>query len=191
MAEENKKMETCSVCGAEIAKNAKVCPKCGNKIKRSKKGIIAIIAIIIIIVAIANSGDKSNNTDKKANTTVSSKTTETAKTEEKVIEYTTYDVSQLVNDLENNALKAENKYNNQYVELTGKLTSIDSSGAYICISPTNDTFTFIDVQCYIKNDEQKQKVAELNNGAIITVKGKIKSVGEVLGYSMDLDEIAN
>ena len=185
MAEGNKKMTTCSVCGAEIAKNAKVCPKCGNKNKKSKKWIIAIIAIFIIIIAITNSGNK------KTDTKDTSVTTENSKAEEKVIEYTAYDVSELINDLENNALKAENKYNNQYVELTGKLANIDSDGKYISLNPSNNEFTLINVLCYIKNDEQKQKVTELNKGDIITVRGKIKSVGEVMGYSLDIDEIVN
>ena len=50
-------------------------------------------------------------------------------------------------------------------------------------------FTIQDVQCYIKNDEQKAQVANLSKGDVITVKGKIKSIGELMGYSLDIDSI--
>ena len=33
-------------------------------------------------------------------------------------------------------------------------------------------------------------IAELSKGDKITVKGKVKDVGEVMGYSVDIDEIS-
>lgn len=174
-----KKMIKCAVCGQDIAKNAKVCPSCGGKIKKpfyKKAWFYVLIGIIVVIVA-ASSGN-SNSTDSPATST-----------EEKEIEYTVYEVSELVDDLENNALNAEEKYNGQYVEITGKLSVIDSSGDYISLNPTDNDFSFTNVQCYIKNDEQKSKIVSLSKGDLVTVKGKIKSVGEVLGYSLDIDSI--
>jgi aspartyl/asparaginyl-tRNA synthetase len=94
-----------------------------------------------------------------------------------------------MDDLDKNALKAEKKYNDQYVELTGKLSNIDSSGKYISLNPSDDRFTIIGVMCYIKNDTQSDKVMEMEKGQSVTLKGKIKSVGEVMGYSLDIDEI--
>ena len=43
------------------------------------------------------------------------------------------------------------------------------------------------IQCYIKNDEQKKAVSEMNVGQDIIVRGKCTDVGEVLGYSLDID----
>ena len=48
---------------------------------------------------------------------------------------------------------------------------------------------YFSLPCNIKNDEQKAKVAELSTGDIITVKGKIVSIGEVMGYTLDIDGI--
>lgn len=62
-------------------------------------------------------------------------------------------------------------------------------------SRTRTTFTadgdfeIIGVQCNIKNDEQKSKAASLTKGDKVTLKGKCTDVGEVLGYSFDIDEI--
>lgn len=100
-----------------------------------------------------------------------------------------YDVAELMDDLDANALKASEKYKNQYVELSGKLNVIDSSGAYISIVPTNREFAMIGVQCYIQSEEQKSAVMELSTGDILTVKGKITDVGEVMGYSLKIDEV--
>lgn len=174
------KTTTCGTCGKEIAKNAKTCPHCGGKNKKagSKKLLFAIIAIIIIIIAVANSGDDN-----------APQTPSQTNAPQKQIEYVAYDVSELVDDLESNALKAEEKYGDQYVEITGRLSNIDSDGKYISLEPTNSGFTLTNVQCFIKTDDQKSQVAEMNKGDVITVKGKIKSVGELLGYSLDIDSI--
>lgn len=44
--------------------------------------------------------------------------------------------------------------------------------------------------CNITSDEQLDKVMELNDNDTITVRGKITSVGEVMGYAMDIDSIS-
>lgn len=45
------KMTTCKVCGAEIASNAKTCPKCGAKNKKPifKKWWFWVLIVIVII----------------------------------------------------------------------------------------------------------------------------------------------
>ena len=32
-------MKECKECGAEVSSNAKVCPKCGYKLKKRRKGL--------------------------------------------------------------------------------------------------------------------------------------------------------
>lgn len=91
--------------------------------------------------------------------------------------------------LGNNALKASEQYEGQYMEVTGRLAVIDSDGKYIALYPQNNDFSIIGVQCYIKNEAQRTAVMELSVGDTVTVKGKITGVGEVLGYSLDIDEI--
>lgn len=58
------KLIKCKVCGENIAKDAKICPKCGAKIKKSKGFLIgAVIFFIIIIIAVSSN----NNEPKKIN----------------------------------------------------------------------------------------------------------------------------
>ena len=43
--------------------------------------------------------------------------------------------------------------------------------------------------CYIKSDEQLDKIKELSTGDDVTVGGKVTNVGEIMGYSIDIDYI--
>ena len=179
------KMVTCKHCGAEIAASAKTCPKCGGKNKKPfyKNPLLITLVIIVIIIAAATSGgDKGSGETSGGNTTAESKKPE--------ITYTAYDVSELMNDLDANALKAADKYKGQYVELTGKLSVIDSSGKYISIFPDDGSIRVVGVQCSLKSDEQTKTIMDCTIGDTLIVKGKITDVGEVMGYTLNIDEVS-
>lgn len=177
------KMTTCKHCGQEIAASAKVCPQCGGKNKPPiyKRWWFIAIIVIIVLAAIGGSGSSTSST-------ATSKTAVSSSSSEAAIEYTAYTVTELSEDLDSNALKAADKYKGQYVELTGRLSVIDSNGKYISIVDSTDEWAITGVQCYIKNDEQKQVVMDMSIGDEIVVKGKITDVGEVLGYFLDMTE---
>lgn len=112
---------------------------------------------------------------------------ETEKQEEE-INYIICDVDEMVDALESNAMKAESQYKGQYLEVTGKLNVIDSSGKYIGVYPINNEFCLTGVNCDIDGEEQKNYVMELSKGDTITLRIKCTSVGEVMGYSGDIIE---
>ena len=101
------------------------------------------------------------------------------------------EVTTLLDELKNNAMKAQSNFEGQYVELEGFLGTIDSNGRYIGLEadPENYDYLFNSVHCNIKTDEQKNAILELNKGDAILVRGKIVDVGEVLGYRLDIDSI--
>ncbi len=88
-------------------------------------------------------------------------------------------------------MKAKETFKNKYVELEGFLGTIDSNGKYIGLSAAEDQYEYMlqSVQCYIKSDEQKDTIMEMKRGDPMTVRGRITSIGEVLGYSLDIDSI--
>lgn len=182
------KMTTCKHCGQEIAASAKVCPHCGGKNKPPIYKRWWFIAIIVIIVLAAIGASGSSDSSGSTSSTATSKTAVSSSSSEAAIEYTAYTVTELSEDLDSNALKAADKYKGQYVELTGRLSVIDSNGKYISIVDSTDEWAITGVQCYIKNDEQKQVVMDMSIGDEIVVKGKITDVGEVLGYFLDMTE---
>ncbi|MDQ0153675.1 hypothetical protein J2S20_002397 [Moryella indoligenes] len=165
-----------------------------NTSTKKKMGLVPKIIIGIValgvIGAIAGGGKSGNNAAPDTQSTVAAQKTEASKEEPttEAIEYTAYTVDEMMNDLNANAMNASDKYKDQYLEITGKLSNIDSSGKYISLVP-NEDFAIIGVQCYIKSDEQKEAVKKMSTNDIVTLRGKCKDVGEVLGYSLDIDSI--
>ncbi|MDO4976000.1 MAG: hypothetical protein Q4E53_01945 [Eubacteriales bacterium] len=190
MAKVKPETKTCKHCATEIPYTAKVCPNCRKKVKGGKlKWIIIVLVVIAILGAAMGGGD-----DKKADTqkaqTASQKGSEEAKTEEKIV-YNTYDCTELFDELKDNALKAEKNHQDEYVEITGYLGTIDSDGSYIGLAAAEDDYNYMfdEIRCDIKTDDQLDQVMEMKKGDKITVKGQIKSIGEVLGYSLNIEEI--
>ena len=98
-------------------------------------------------------------------------------------------VSEMVDTLESNAMKAEATYQDAYVEITGRLGNIDSDGKYFTLEPSDDEWAFYGVQCYMQNEEQKAQVIEMSVGDTVTLRGQITEIGEIMGYSLDIDSI--
>ena len=146
-----------------------------------------VLAVVAIGVIGAIGGNSDSGTTSTSSTSTKAESTKEADTPAP-IEYTSVSVNDMMSDLDNNAMGASGKYKGQHLEITGKLTNIDASGEYINLMADGD-FEIIGVQCYIKNDDQKAKVLSLTKGDTVTLKGKCTDVGEVLGYSLDIEEI--
>ena len=174
----------CKKCGKEIDKKAVICPGCGCKIKKPifKKWWFWAIVIIVVVVAATSSG---SDEQAPVNNTVSS---EPKTTQE--ITYEAVDLQTMFDELDGNAMKAENNYKGKYVQIECKISNFDSKGAYISVEPKHaDERNLTTAMCYIKDDAQKEFLIEKNVGDVITIKGKIKSVGEIMGYSVDIAEV--
>lgn len=109
--------------------------------------------------------------------------------EKPTIHYQSVTVKQLFDELEANALRAEKTYQDAYVAVTGKLSTIDSDGSYITIIASNDEWGLEWVQCYITDDSQMDKIINFNKGDKITVYGQITTIGEIIGYGLDITDI--
>lgn len=146
-----------------------------------------IIAIVVVVVV----STSSNSNDGSSNEENSNKIETSAQTETKAkITYKKVELQQMLDDLSSNALKAEKTYQDAYVEVKGKIKSFDSDGAYVSIEPVKaDEWNFESVMCYIKNENQENFLLEKSVGDTITVKGQVTSIGEVLGYSIDIDSV--
>lgn len=194
--------KVCKHCQSVIPKKAKICPVCKKK-QGVPKWVIVLVVIVCIGILGSATGGSSDNTESTTSSqtsndnqtindsqeTVSEQTNEPESESETEIEYTSVDVSTMMDDLKNNAMKAEDTYNDKYLEITGRLNVIDSNGKYIGVFSQTDNFAIIGVQCYIKDDDAKAKVMEMSIDDTITLKVHIKSVGEVIGYSADIIEI--
>lgn len=189
--------KACKHCKSVIPKAAKVCPYCQKKQGGIAKWIIIAVVVLFIIGAAAGGGNDSNKGDSTPSSTVNTQNAEGSTKEnstptpesEPEIEYTSYTVQNLIDDVQSNAMKASETYKGTYVEITGILSNIDASGKYISLKASEDDYSFVSVQCYIKDDAQKSRVMEMSSGDTVTLKGQVTDVGEVLGYSIDIIEI--
>lgn len=146
-----------------------------------KKWWVWLIVIIIIGGIAAASGG--NDSTKTSSNTSNSQTQTEQKPEP--ISVTT---DALFKALDDNALQAADKYKNKYVKLTGKLSTIDSSGDYFTIGSDKDKYMFDTVLCNI-DEEHLNKVKGFKKGQSVTVVGTITDVGEVLGYTLEVESI--
>ena len=138
---------------------------------------------------LGNSQKEENNTGEDVVETEPTQVNQQEQTEE--IEYIVATVDEMYETLNDNALKAKKTYDGQYVEVTGILGTIDSNGSYICLDEMNTAYSFYSVQCFVKNDEQLDHVIEMSSGNKYTVRVKITTVGEVLGYAGDIVEFVD
>ena len=177
-------MKKCKSCQKEIDSKAKKCPYCQADQRNwfVKHKIITAILTLVLIGAISSGAKGSNTATTSSNSNTSNKTTTNAPKPSPIIVKT----DTLIDALKDNELNASNTYKDKYVELTGKLSVIDSSGKYIGLSPINDDYSLRTVMCYI-TQEQKDIVAGLKKDSLVTVIGTITDVGEVMGYSMKVE----
>lgn len=172
----------CKKCGNEVGKKAVICTNCGCKIKKpifKKWWFWVVIAIVVIAIGASGGSDE---------TTVTNNGSTPNQVEE--IIYEAVDLQTMFDELDANAMKAEANYQKKNVEFECKIKSFDSNGSYISVEPVGASeWNFVSAMCYIKNDTQKEFLIQKNVGDIITIKGKVKSIGEVLGYSIDINEV--
>lgn len=184
-------LKTCKECGKEISSGAKKCLNCGKDQRNwfAKHKIITGILVIIVLAVIGSlgngDGDKSATTSTQTTANTSTSTTKEEQPKPTPMAVTT---DKLMEDLESNALNASDTYKGKYVEVTGKLSNIDSNGKYFNIVPMNKDFAIIGVQCYITT-EQKATVAKFTKDQKVTIVGTISDVGEVFGYSLKVESI--
>ena len=173
----------CKSCGKEISKSAKTCPNCGEKNKKPiyKAVWFWVIIVFLLIGVVAGSGSKDNSS--------SSSNSNKNNQENKVIEYQKIDIDELEKALDDNAAAAKDTYNGKYLEISGRLGTIDSDMKYISLISTTDKWDIVGVHCTIRNSSTRDVVKTLKRDQTLVVKGKITDVGEVLGYYLDIDEI--
>ena len=53
-----RKLINCKVCGAEVAKSARTCPRCGSRVKKKHPFLTVVLILIVVGLVFGSSGDK-------------------------------------------------------------------------------------------------------------------------------------
>jgi len=178
----------CKACGKEIGKGVKKCIHCGTD-QRNFFAKHKIITGILVLVVLAGAGSALGDKDKASATSspVASPQAPAATQQPKAAPMVVT-ADKLVEDLKANALNASETYKGKYVEVTGQLSSIDSSGKYFSLNPMDGSFTMTNVMCNI-TQEQKATVSKFTSKQKVTVVGTMTDVGEVMGYTLKVESI--
>ena len=138
--------------------------------------LVAVIAIILLYPDSFNGG----NTDNTPKATTSSQ-----------IQYEKVNLQDMLDELKANALRAEGKYQDKYIEITGEIRNFDSDGKYISVIPCGASALSEGTMCYLTDPTHKAFLLEKNVGDVVTIRGNVFSIGEVIGYDVKIAEISD
>lgn len=149
-----------------------------------KKTWFTVIAAIVVFLAIISSFGNKKQTGNN-----SPATTQTAKKQK---QYAEADINVLIKQVKENAAAANKNYKGKNVKIVnGTISNIESGASYIVLQGT-DRYSLINVQCFTHGKKAlKDVIVKLKNKQDVTVYGTITDVGEIMGYSLDLDKIEN
>lgn len=92
----------------------------------------------------------------------------------------------MINQLRVNPARASQTYKGKYVDFDGIIDVIDADGNYFSVN----TNSFLQgIKCNMHNVKHQKIIVNKNIGDRIHVKGQVKDVGEILGYSIDVLEL--
>lgn len=160
-----------------------------GKFKTGCLGVIGIAVVIGLIGSCAGGGTKDQS---KATTTTSSSSSSSGAAQAKQKVYADADINVLIKEAKENAASANQNYKKKDVKIIGgKILNIDSDLKYITVEGTDPNYTMLHVRCDIKSDNKdlKDSILKLKKGENVTVYGTITDVGDLMGYSLNLDKI--
>ena len=104
--------------------------------------------------------------------------------------YEVVDLQVLFDDLDANALRAKEQYQDKYVQFEGEIALFDGEGVYICVKAKNaEIWDSSSVLCYTTDKEQKDLLMRMSPGDSVTIRGRITQIGKIRGYSLKIYEI--
>lgn len=106
------------------------------------------------------------------------------------ISYISCQVDDLLNDLDQNAMRASRNYNGQYLHLTGKINSFDTDGNSFTLEGldydiTQSSGLSYTIRCTITDDTQLGNLLNANVGDTVVISCLVTEIDEFLGYTVE------
>ena len=103
--------------------------------------------------------------------------------------YIIINIDEMNAELKANAARASKNYKGVDVKFTGWLDNIDSDGDYVTVRGQDRYAIFNRFHCRLKDKKHKEAVINKDTGSKITIKGRITDVGEIMGYTVRVDDL--
>lgn len=141
-------------------------------------------AVIFILSIIACSTGGMVDEDKNVDSVPMNSDKKEVKKEEKKIEYIKVSAKDLINNYEDNELKADSMYKDKHLEITGTVDSIDKILGSISVTlGTGKDFEVTQISCYF-DDKYEADVAELKKDSEVIITG----LCEGKGWNVDIKD---
>jgi lysyl-tRNA synthetase class II len=169
-----------------------------KKYRPTTRVILSIVFLIFFIIILpkgnsdkqvvssteinTSSSESTSQAEKLSTTTQSQKAEEpvTTDTQETTQQKPEYEIEVLAKDLSkafnDNEIKANNDYKGKLAKITGQIKDIGEmfGQTYIVLSNEDESLSnFVDIQCFFKEKDEINKIAQKNKGDKVTIIGKI------------------
>lgn len=141
-----------------------------------KKYCITIVVLALFAIGFAASDESEENA---------------VVSEEIPTEFLKADVVDMLSELNQNEMRAQKMYSDQWMEITGVLGAMDSEGEYFSLDAPY-TLGLLSVNCKIPESKRElitNKLVDMEKGDKIVVKGKITDMGEIMGYDLTVVDV--
>ena len=152
--------------------------------KKKRFWLLAALAVLVVAGALGGGGEQEPSSSQAGQNPAASQHADDAPSAQTPIVVT---ADKMITDLQENALTASDTYKGKRVTVTGVVSNIDASGAYINVRGKNE-FELSSIQVNLQ-DEQRDAVSGLSVGDKVKATGQVTDVGEVMGYSVDAESI--
>jgi hypothetical protein len=167
-----KKLTTCKSCGKEVARSAKSCPHCGQKLKMSFFLRFFILFCVVGVIAVIVQPSKEEQTRQREQTLAQI-------SKAKVDDISAIDMGNLFNMMSKNTdiqrEKKEKETIGKIIQWSLPVYEVKQYGDYYKIQTSGKyngvVGTFITI--YPRNEQEKAYIEALKTDDILTVKGRI------------------
>jgi len=137
-----------------------------------------VIIVIVVIYAIGSSGGTDSTTTSSGNQAAQSVQASTpTPTPTEVVPDITITAKKLAADYKANEIRANQDYEGKLADITGVVNNIgETLGQTYVVLSSGEDFSFTDVQCFFSSASEIEKVANLNKGDKVTIRGVIKGL---------------
>lgn len=161
----------CKYCSLDIPYDAKVCPYCKKNPNGmgSLKWVIIVVAAFFVFGVIASIGSKNDDTQQESGNGVASESQDPVE-----VQYIEITATELIDSYDDNQVKCKQLYDDQDLKVTGTVKSMGTDILdHVYVSLGHDTrYVIVGIQCYAKDKDTENQIAELKEGDVITVVGK-------------------
>lgn len=175
-----KKLTTCKSCGKEVARSAKSCPHCGQKLKMGAFSQLFILFCIFAVIAVIFSPSKEEQARQRVQQVHEKEKVLAQMSKAKVDDISATELGEIFNFM---SKYTDVQRENAEKEVVGKIIQwslpvyeVKRNGDYYKIQTSTGEKVGTVITIYPRSEQEKTYIEALKTNDVLTVKGKITEV---------------